>query len=126
MVLDASAWINALTGVLDLPELGWRTRTVPPHFDSEVVGSIRALCQRDVISASTADVALERHLRGPFDRVFDRRDISRAWQLREAMSFADAWYVALAERLDATFITADERVGRTATRFVQVTVVGTA
>lgn len=124
MVLDASAWVDVLAGALDLPELGWQKRAVTPHFDAEVVGSVRSLCQRNVITQIAADAAVQRHLRAPFERPFDPADVNRAWQLRETMSFADAWYVAMAERLDATLITADQRMARSATRFVQVALVG--
>jgi predicted nucleic acid-binding protein len=37
--------------------------------------------------------------------------------LRDSLSFTDAWYVALARRLEATWITADQKAGRTASRF---------
>lgn len=47
-------------------------------------------------------------------RVFDQDDVRGAWSLRESLSFADAWYAALARRLDAPWVTADHWAGRTA------------
>lgn len=116
IVLDASAWIDVLTAGLDLVELEDDDIIVPPHFDVEVMGSIRALVQRREIELQVADVAIDRHLRAQFTRVFDPEDARRAWALRDSLSFTDAWYVALARRLGATWITADQRAGRTARR----------
>lgn len=97
---------------------------VPPHFDAEVVGSIRALVHHDHLKPESADLAVERHLRGAFTRVYEAADLRAAWQMRDDMSFADAWYVALARRLDVTWITADQKAARTARRLgVTVTVV---
>lgn len=36
----------------------------------------------------------------------------RVWQLRTTVTSFDAWYVALAERLDADLVTLDERLAR--------------
>lgn len=124
IVLDASAWIDVLTAGLDIPELAQADLYVPPHFDVEVTVSIRALAQRGEIDPADADLSLDRHLRGTFRREFDPDDVQHAWRLRESMSLADAWYVALAQRLGATWVTADQRAGRTARRMgVAVSVV---
>ena len=37
---------------------------------------------------------------------------ARAWQFRQNVSFCDALYVALAERLDCPLVTADKRIAR--------------
>jgi predicted nucleic acid-binding protein len=44
----------------------------------------------------------------------------RAFALRNAMTAHDALYVALAESLDATLVTRDERLARAAERVVAV------
>lgn len=116
IVLDASAWVDVLTAGVDVPALATDDIAVPPHFDVEVLGSIRALQQHGELEAAAADVAVERHLRAVFDRAFDPADIRAAWVLREAMSFRDAWYVSLAQRLDALWVTADQKAARTARR----------
>lgn len=114
IVLDASAWIDVLVAGLEIPELEQNEVLVPPHFDVEVLGSIRALAQRGTISADEADVVTARHLRAPFTRDSDLADARYAWSVRERMAFADAWYVGLAVRRNATWVTADQRAGRTA------------
>jgi predicted nucleic acid-binding protein len=120
IVLDASAWVSALTTGNQAPELGNHELAVPPHFDSEVLGSVRALQQRETITTQQADDCLQRHLATVFERIFDRRDIRTAWRLRASMSFADAWYVALAERLGVSWLTADEHASRTAGKRIDV------
>lgn len=114
IVLDASAWVDVLTAGLDADEHLRDGVTVPPHFDAEVVGSILALSQRSLIDQVEAEKAVRRHLAAPFTRDFDPADIAAACQWRESMSLTDAWYAALAKRLDATWVTADQRAGRAA------------
>jgi predicted nucleic acid-binding protein len=114
IVLDASAWVNVLTADLTIPQLGDADVYAPPHFDVEVVGSVRAMRQRDWITEDQANTAVDRHLRSVFWRTHDPADVRRAWSWRESLSFRDAWYVALARRLDAEWYTADERAAKTA------------
>lgn len=115
VVLDASAWVDALTGGAELDPDSPRP-TVPPHFDVEVLGSVRGMQQRGLISSDKANQAFARHGTLVCDRVFSAVDVARAWELREALSFRDAWYVALAERLTARWVTADRKAARTAKR----------
>ncbi len=120
IVLDASVWVDVLAAGAELPELAEHDLKVPPHFDMEVVGGIRALNQHGQIGSQQADDALQRHLRAPLDRILDQRDIERAWKLREALSIADAWYVALAQRLRVSWLTHDDKAARTAQKYIQV------
>lgn len=46
----------------------------------------------------------------------------RVWSLRENLTAYDATYLALAESLDATLVTCDERLGRAARRLTDVRV----
>ncbi|MDF8264370.1 type II toxin-antitoxin system VapC family toxin [Luteipulveratus flavus] len=123
IVLDASAWVDVVAGGSRGSVLESKDITVPPHFDVEVIGSIRALHQRRVLTDDAADRAVDRHLRAPFVRSFEPADARAAWTLREAMSSRDAWYVALAQRLEAVWVTADLRAARVAGRHVRVHVV---
>ncbi|MCK0112627.1 type II toxin-antitoxin system VapC family toxin [Ornithinimicrobium sp. F0845] len=115
IVLDASAWVDVLTGVISPPDPD-EPVVVPPHFDAEVVGSLRALQQRAVISAEDADRALDQHLRARFSAEWTEADIRQAWRWRDSMSVADGWYAAMALRLNATWVTTDQRAGATARR----------
>lgn len=114
-VLDASAWINILLGLADGHVLRGRDVLVPPHFDVEVVSTLRKLLFAGRIDAADLDNAVEDHKGFPFDRVaFNDADLRRCLALRDRMAVADAWYVAVAERSGAAWITDDERAARTA------------
>lgn len=122
IVLDASAWVDVLVTGAARDALEDKV-IVPPHFDAEVVAALRSLSQRGVLTASSAESALDRHLRAPFVREFNTADVHAAWNWKESMSLADAWYAVLARRLGATWVTSDRRAAETATRLgVEVTV----
>lgn len=123
IVVDASAWVDVLIGSVLIPELAEDRLSVPPHFDAEVLGSIRALNQRGRLADIVADVAMQRHMRAPFDRVFEPGDMARDWTYRASMSFSDAWYVAIAERLNAWWFASDAKAARAAPRHVTVRIV---
>lgn len=123
IVLDASAWVDVLVAGASAAALD-DTIVVPPHFDAEVIGALRALVQRGPLPLSTAERALDRHLRAPFDREFDPDDIQAAWRWRESLSLTHAWYAVLARRLRVTWVTADQRAAATARRLgVEVEIV---
>ncbi len=48
----------------------------------------------------------------PMARVSHRPLLRRCWELRDNLTVYDAAYVALAESLDATLVTADARLAR--------------
>lgn len=114
IVLDASVWIDVLARRRSTTVVAGQALHVPPHFDAEVIGGLRSMCQRGLLDEPTARTALERHLAVPFHREHDAADIRSAWALRDVLSFADGWYAALAQRLDAPWVTGDHRAGRTA------------
>lgn len=116
IVLDASAWVNVLTAELAVPGLASSDLYVPPHFDVEVIGSIRAMRQRDWITDEQAERAVSRHLRSIFWRTHDPADIRQAWAWRDALSYRDAWYAATARRLAAEWVTSDKKAVTTAQR----------
>lgn len=113
IVLDASAWVDVLAGVARAPDPVEEV-VVPPHFDAEVVGALRALNQRGVLSGDQAELALDQHLRATFVPERNESDVRQAWRWREQLSLADAWYAALARRRQATWITSDRRAAGTA------------
>jgi predicted nucleic acid-binding protein len=79
----------------------------------EVTSALRTAERRDLLAPEPAafahrdlvDLDVELHPFEPF--------ASRVWELRHSVSSYDAWYLALAERLDAPLATLDRRLSRT-------------
>jgi predicted nucleic acid-binding protein len=115
-VLDASVVVDALVvagrpGDLGRAELRRLNELqVPAIFTAEVTSVLRGLVHRtalDPIRAATAltEILSMKTLSYPFEP-FARR----VWELRDNMTVYDAWYVALAERLETELVTADKRL----------------
>jgi predicted nucleic acid-binding protein len=115
-VLDASVVVDALVvagrpGDLGRAELRRLSELqVPAIFTAEVTSALRGLVHRtalDPIRAATAltEILSMKTLSYPFEP-FARR----VWELRDNMTVYDAWYVALAERLETELVTADKRL----------------
>jgi predicted nucleic acid-binding protein len=117
VVVDASVVVSAL--VDGGPAGRWSEEwlrsagVAAPHLmPVEVANILRRAALRGDISADTAsmahadlgDLRLELF---PYDLVADR-----AWALRENRTLYDAWYVALAELLEADLVTLDARLAR--------------
>jgi predicted nucleic acid-binding protein len=101
-----TTWANDVIREADL---------VAPHpMPVEVTSGLRNAERRELVTPEEAalthqdllDLDVEFH---PFDPF-----ASRVWALRHAVSPYDAWYVALAERLDAPLATLDRPLARTA------------
>jgi predicted nucleic acid-binding protein len=100
-----TTWANGLLDGADL---------VAPHLmPVEVTSALRNAERRELVTPEQAalthedliDLDIELHPFEPF--------ATRVWALRHAVSPHDAWYVALAERLDAPLATLDRRLART-------------
>lgn len=86
------------------------TLFAPAHLDAEVVSALRRLARGSLAVESAVPAAL-RHLAGlPLRRVPLAPLLPRMWELRDNLTPYDAAYAALAERLDATLVTADRRL----------------
>ena len=116
VVVDASAGAEMLSATLRgrallrlLPsdaEL-W----VPEHFYVEVLGVIRHQTMvAKTLSSARADTAVDRLQRWHLRQAAVAPLVQSAWSRRHNMSAADAFYVALAERLGAALITDDHRL----------------
>jgi len=119
IVVDASAAVDLL--IRRQPQAGWvdeRLRAdddlhAPHMIDIETANGIRRLTLRGLVSRSSARSLLRELADLRLIRYGHALLLDRIWQLWPAMTPADAAYVALAERLGATLITTDERLGRT-------------
>ena len=120
LVVDAS-FVMALLSSSDDPITSWANdlidgaNLVAPHLmPVEVTSALRSAERREVLTPQQAalihqdlvDLGVELYPFEPF--------ASRVWALRLAASAYDAWYLALAERLEAPLVTLDRRLTRTA------------
>ena len=88
----------------------WRTRSVAPTAAGR-------------LGADAAWAALDAWRRLGLTRYPAHSFLDRIWDLRDNLSAYDATYVALAELLDCTLLTADSRLGGAPPDRVPVTVV---
>jgi predicted nucleic acid-binding protein len=117
VVLDSSVVVALLA---DRGELGeWAASTLkgrraaaPWPMPFEVGNSLRRRELAGDIDATASTLAHEALLSMRLDLWPHRRLAERAWELRGAVTYYDASYVALAELLDAPLVTLDRRLGR--------------
>ncbi len=118
VVVDASTLVAGVASTGPLGDraramLRGRRRAAPHLIDAEVGNALRLMVLRgdltDDVGAS-ARLMAERlvHRRHPIQGAI----AARAWQLRHNLSFYDALYIALAERLHCRLISADTRLAR--------------
>lgn len=113
IVVDASAAVSALLNDGQARRALANEQLHAPHLvDSEVASALRRRVTAQQLGADAGWAALDtwRHLGMTRYPVFTLLD--RIWELRENLSAYDASYVALAELLDCSLLTADARIGR--------------
>lgn len=118
IVLDASAIVDYLLEFE--PQASWvaeqlgdgSSHHAPHAVDVEVLATLRRGVLGSVISASRAELALDDFQALQVTRYPQKPFLERAWQLRSNLSVPDAFYVALAEVLEAPLLTTDQRLGR--------------
>jgi predicted nucleic acid-binding protein len=84
-----------------------QTIHIPHLTDVEVVHVLRRYARMNSLSAMRAQMALHDYLDMPMVRYPHDVLLRRMWQLRQNASAYDAAYLALAEALDAPFVTCD-------------------
>jgi predicted nucleic acid-binding protein len=115
IVVDASAVVAALT---DRGEIGrWAEPLVfgeavaAPHLlPVEVASALRRLVTNDRLTGDAAALAHQDLLDLPVDLLPYDAVAERVWELRQNVTPYDAWYVAIAELLDAPLATVDDRL----------------
>lgn len=117
LVVDASILADVVTrtpvGQMHLDRLGLDDEQVAPEIvDVEVFGVIRRRHLLGRLDRTAAMLAVEGLHDWAGERFTHRPFLSRAWELRHNVRGWDAFYVALAEALGATLLTADGRLAR--------------
>lgn len=117
IVVDASVLVVALAddgedGDRVRRRLRGETLTAPEIVDLEILSVLRRSMTRGALNSRRADQALHDLLTLPLQRAPHLGLLARCWELRANLTSYDAAYVALAEVLDTTLVTADARLGR--------------
>jgi predicted nucleic acid-binding protein len=115
IVVDASVIAPALA---DDDEDGERARsrlqgerlTAPEVLDLEVVSVIRKAFASGALSRRRAGLALADLIDLELERISHRQILARIWELHQNLTPYDAAYVALAETINVTLVTADRRL----------------
>ena len=113
VVVDASVLVDAL--LLDgaaRARLAEANLQAPELIDAELLSVLRRLVLAGRLPEEHAVQALATSQQLGLRRHASRHLWPRAWELRANLSAYDALYVALAEQLGATLLTADARVAR--------------
>ena len=111
IVVDATVWVDYLTGVLgdDHRETLLVDDPVsPPHVDFEVGSALLRKQRRGELGTRVTAQDLQSEFAAmPFDRERDVADFAAAFELLENATYADALYVAMARRLGFELMTSD-------------------
>jgi len=112
-VVDASAALSALLNSGSARRtLAAEQLHVPHLIDSEVASGLRRSVIAGEIGPDAAWTALDTWRRLGITRYPVFWLLDRVWELRDNVSAYDAAYIALAERLDCTLLSADARLAR--------------
>ncbi|MFI5714256.1 type II toxin-antitoxin system VapC family toxin [Nocardia sp. NPDC051750] len=126
IVVDASVWVDLLRGVLP-PGYGERIRiagcVAPPHVDFEVGSALIRLARRGELEFDQARALIAAFSTHPVERIREPGDSVAAVGLIDNATYADAWYIALAQRLAYPLMTLDDGM-RKAARIHGVEVMG--
>ncbi|MFN8222358.1 MAG: type II toxin-antitoxin system VapC family toxin [Gaiellales bacterium] len=85
---------------------------VPASFDAELLSALRRLERAGVIDEPAALAAVTLIDELGLDRFALESLVARTWELRQSITIADGFFVALAEALDSPLLTTDAKLGR--------------
>ena len=130
IVVDASVLAPALAedgprGDQARARLRREQLTAPELVDLEVAAVLRRLKARGLVDDRRAQLALVDLVAVPLRRAPHLGLLPRVWALRDNLTPYDAAYVALAEQLDVTLLTADGRLAGAPGVSCDVEVLGT-
>ena len=111
-VIDASVWLDIVTGRLLADELPPPPVLVPAHFDAEVLSGLRGLVRGGHLQPPHAQKRVDELAHAPLLRIDLRELLADAWSVSDAVSAYDAPYVALARREAIALFTADAKLAR--------------
>ena|SRR5258708_8804111 len=106
LLLESTAARRIRARLVDARE----TLHAPGILDIEVAHALRRYASRREISIERGRSAIALLERFPITRYSHELLLRRIWELRNNLTAHDAAYIALAEGLDATFITRDSRL----------------
>ncbi len=117
IVVDASCLFEVVADSPRSSAIAARLAADPDHaapevIDVEVLGVIRAQYLRGGLDRTAAGQAVEDLRDWPGERFAHRWMLDRVWELRDSVRGWDAFYVTLAEAMNATLVTLDTRLAR--------------
>ena len=117
IVADASVLVVALAddgpdGDQARSRLRGEQLTVPELADLEVASVLRRQLTAGLLDARRARLALDDLAALPARRAPHRPLLARCWELRDNLTLYDAAYVALAEAMNTTLLTGDQKLAR--------------
>lgn len=117
IVIDASVLAPALAddaadGDQARRRLADEALAAPELIDLEVASVMRRLRRVGQLPARRASLALSDLLALPIWRVSHRPLIERCWELQANLTIYDAAYISLAEMLNVTLVTSNQRLDR--------------
>ena len=117
IVADASVLVVALAddgpdGDQARSRLRGERLAVPELADLEVASVLRRQMKAGALDARRARLALDDLVALPARRAPHRPLLPRCWELRDNLTIYDAAFVALAEAMNTTLLTGDQKLAR--------------
>lgn len=117
LVVDASVLVVALAddgadGDTARSRLRGEDLAAPELVDLEIASVLRRHTKSGLSAVRRAELALMDLVAMPMRRAPHQPLLTRAWELREDLTIYDAVYVSLAEALQVSLLTADQRLAR--------------